>query len=420
MIWNQDEILFCQYKGGYVVYVPTRKKLAYISQEEKCRLDKRDATFINGIIDGDYYDIEAQRAFEKDTIPWLVLNVSDVCNMNCKYCYLGGGEDSNSFMSFDEAKTIVDAYFKYVFEKYADSINIKSDLWITIAGGAEPMCNYKVVKDIVEYIKTFRDERISNDQINLCLVTNGFFDSEKALYVSENFDRVQLSFDGPQMIQDKYRVDKLGNSTFETVFNVANILYKSKVTLVFKSVLTQETEKNLDEILAFFADNFPGTRVMTSDVQVSGNALKHGIKSPCGNNIAIKKKYEKILNLSYDSEKRIKCFYCGACTSKEFIVSSNGIVKTCAHVDPKRRFEIGRISDGKLIIDEMKVNENLNRYSIEKEEKCRECIAKYICSGGCPHSREYLDSMDCTVWRKRFVCMVDNIIGEKVHEDIHI
>lgn len=72
-----------------------------------------------------------------------------------------------------------------------------------------------------------------------------------------------------------------------------------------------------------------------------------------------------------------------------FIISKNNNIKVCAHEDADGIFIIGRVEGEKIVLDENKIEELQNKYSVHKRQQCAECIAKYYCAGGCPSVENY-------------------------------
>ena len=81
-------------------------------------------------------------------IEYLILQVTQQCNLRCKYCAYSGNyynrEHSSERMSFDIAKKAIDFYLER-----SDSAN---ELRLGFYGG-EPLLEYELIKKCVDYIK---------------------------------------------------------------------------------------------------------------------------------------------------------------------------------------------------------------------------------------------------------------------------
>lgn len=150
----------------------------------------------------------------------MTLQVTQNCNLRCKYCVYSGSYSnrvhSNKRMSFETAKSAID--FLYAHSSMTTSIGIGFY-------GGEPLLEFDLLKKCVEYAKM----KFIGKDLSFTLTTNATLLTEEIMkfFVKNNFF-VTISFDGPQVIQDKNRVMADGKSgSFETVMkNVEMFLNK--------------------------------------------------------------------------------------------------------------------------------------------------------------------------------------------------
>lgn len=141
----------------------------------------------------------------------ITLNVTDNCNMRCKYCaysehYTLYRQHREINMSSETMKKAVDFYF-------ANSPDVE-DRVISFYGG-EPLYNYKLIKECVEYVK----EKYAVP-VKYNFTTNAtLLDEEKAKFLVENDFSLLVSLDGPKRIHNRYRVFINNKGTFDTVLN---------------------------------------------------------------------------------------------------------------------------------------------------------------------------------------------------------
>ena len=106
-----------------------------------------------------------------------VLIEQAVCNFHCKYCHSGFSDGSN-------CHTFKTKFDKEWWEKNVELVPVEH---IAIWGG-EPFANFKVVSEIVEYLKPYVG--------TFTMICNGsLFDIEKAKWCIENNVRVHFSHD---------------------------------------------------------------------------------------------------------------------------------------------------------------------------------------------------------------------------------
>ena len=135
----------------------------------------------------------------------LVLNISNACNLRCKYCYANGGsyQSDEGMMSREVAEYALDLFYK----KY-EKIQM-----IQLFGG-EPLMNLP----LVEYVCNYVVEKKKNTRIGL--VTNGTLISEEFVRLVKKYNiMVTISYDGVPIVNDIMRVTRNGNGTSEKIKN---------------------------------------------------------------------------------------------------------------------------------------------------------------------------------------------------------
>ena len=126
----------------------------------------------------------------------LVLNVANVCNLDCVYCYAQGGDygGPHETMSAAVGRAAFDRYF---------------ELYETIGAvqffGGEPLLNWKTIEQLCEYCWALAD-RLGRPRPIFTMVTNGTVLNAGIIEMIRTFDiRVTVSLDGPPEITDALR-----------------------------------------------------------------------------------------------------------------------------------------------------------------------------------------------------------------------
>ena len=150
----------------------------------------------------------------------LLLQVTQSCNMRCKYCVYSDDysrKPSDLFMSFDIAKKAVDMHFKHNVSSFSTNIGFY---------GGEPLLNFTLIKDIVNYIKNEYPCRF----VYYNITTNAtLFNEEIIDFFIDNKINVMISLDGPKNIHDNKRIDVNNEGTFDKVMdNIRFIKIKNK------------------------------------------------------------------------------------------------------------------------------------------------------------------------------------------------
>lgn len=139
----------------------------------------------------------------------LILNVTDVCNLRCRYCvYSGKYPQRRSHSSRKMSRRVAEKAMNFFFEKSA----YVAEPHIGFFGG-EPLTNFDLIRYCVEYTETRQPGRYS-----FSLTTNGtLLSDQKCDYLVEHDFLLRISLDGPQELHDRLRVDRLGHGTWHTV-----------------------------------------------------------------------------------------------------------------------------------------------------------------------------------------------------------
>jgi len=154
-----------------------------------------------------------------NTLSKVVLNMSNACNLRCKYCYAdhGGYGRSNALMQKETLMEVI---------AYLERANIKKIGILSFFGG-EPLLNFDLIRDIVPVILSKFD--IDNFEI----VTNGTMLTEEIVkfLVQYNFV-VGVSIDGPADITDLLR----GKDTHKSAINAIRLCKASGLDKLTASV----------------------------------------------------------------------------------------------------------------------------------------------------------------------------------------
>jgi uncharacterized protein len=152
----------------------------------------------------------------------LVFEVTDACNLKCKYCayaelYERYDERKNKYLSFNKAKLLID----YLVDlwKNNSSASFIQPLTISFYGG-EPLMNYKLIKEIVDYTESIGN---INRKIFFSMTTNAVLLDKYMDYLVEKEFRLLISLDGDEYGQS-YRVNADGKNSFNKVMKNVKLL----------------------------------------------------------------------------------------------------------------------------------------------------------------------------------------------------
>lgn len=168
-----------------------------------------------------------------------VVKVASRCNINCTYCYMYNLGDL-SYKS--QPKFIADSTTRNFAEKmllHAKKNNLKT-VFIIIHGG-EPLLMSKA--NMQNFINHFDIIKAENIGVRFALQTNGILvDDEWCDFFKLHHIGIGVSLDGSKDINDRSRVDKNGNGTYDSVIRGIDILRKNNIAHGILSVLNVEAD----------------------------------------------------------------------------------------------------------------------------------------------------------------------------------
>ena len=139
----------------------------------------------------------------------LCLHIAHTCNLNCSYCFASQGKyhGERAIMSYEVGKRALD----FLIENSGTRRNLEVDFF-----GGEPLLNFDVVKQLVEYARSIEKEKGKN--FRFTLTTNGvLIDDDVIDFANKEMSNVVLSLDGRKEIHDRFRVDYAGNGSFDKI-----------------------------------------------------------------------------------------------------------------------------------------------------------------------------------------------------------
>lgn len=178
-----------------------------LSSIEDC--NKRLSLFSGSHPDDMVFHISRKDAIDElnNNLRQMVLNVTESCNLRCRYCLYSGSyhyerQHSSRKMSFIAAKKAVDFFIEH--SKWSGRRSIAFY-------GGESLVNYPLIKKIIEYSKEKKN-------IKFYLTTNGTLLNEEIIkFFIENNVTLSISLDGPEELHDRYRVFPDNEGSFKKI-----------------------------------------------------------------------------------------------------------------------------------------------------------------------------------------------------------
>jgi uncharacterized protein len=318
------------------------------------------------------------------------------CNLNCEYCYACAG-DLSQVIKPEIAKASIDFIVENALKKKSDNVNVG------FHGGGEPLLssNLPLINYALAYLKETSSAAGLKSRADV--VTNGVHSLETMQWAVENFDRINISIDGPEDIQNRQRPKKGGQGSFNDVVRTIKYLDQAKAkdgksyNYGMRATITDYSVKRIPEILEFFSSISRNKSFHLEPLFECGRCQTTGAKAPDPGvfleQMLIAEKRAKDLGVSFyysgGSIDKISETFCGACGGN-FFITPTGFVTTCLEACREESpifnsFKIGQYNETTGKIDFNLENiENLRNRKVTNMEFCEDCFAKYNCAGDCP------------------------------------
>ena len=366
--------------------------------------------------DDDYIDPAAAMALPKAAVvKALCLHVSHDCNLRCRYCFASTGDFGTGHrmtMDFDTARRAID----WVVEKSGKRRNIEVDFF-----GGEPLMALDTVKRTVEYARSLEEKH--DKCFRFTITTNGvLLDQDTIDYINREMSNVVLSLDGRREVNDHMRPTVNGKGSYDVIVPKFQQLVSQRGTKDYY-VRGTFTRENLD-----FADDVEhlaslGFRHVS--VEPASGPLDDPFAIKEGDLPAVEAEYEKLAR-QLQGRKDVNFFHFnvdlaqGPCVIKrlrgcgagcEYVaITPDGDIYPCHQVVGREEYRMGNVRSGDFDMDISGKFAELNIYT---REDCRNCWARFYCSGGCSASNLLVNgdikkpnAVACEMERKRLECAI--------------
>lgn len=348
----------------------------------------------------------------------LCLHIAHDCNLACKYCFAEEGEyhGRKALMSFEVGKKALD----FLVASSGNRVNLEVDFF-----GGEPLLNWQVVKDLVAYGRSLEEPH--HKKFRFTLTTNGVLLNDEILeFANKEMANIVLSIDGRQKIHDLMRPHRGGQGSYDEVVPKYKKVAESRKQMNYY-VRGTFTRNNLDfaEDVKHLADE--GFEQISVEPVVAADTEEYALREE--DLPVILSEYDK-LALEYIRRKKegkgFNFFHFmidldgGPCVAKrlsgcgsgtEYLaVTPWGDLYPCHQFVGQEEFLMGNVEDG---IIKPEIADDFRSCNVYSKEKCRDCFAKFYCSGGCMANAYHFhgtihDTYDigCKMQRKRVECAI--------------
>ena len=344
-----------------------------------------DAVIAEGLLNTPTPEIEYHK---REEIKALCIHICHDCNLKCTYCFASEGtyNTAHDYITADTGKKAID----FLVSHSGNRKNLEVDFF-----GGEPLLNMDVVKEIVDYGRTAC--AAASKTISYTMTTNCILLDEKTReYLDKEMENVVLSIDGRACVHDRVRKSKNGKDTHAIVL---------KNALAMAQLRGDKKHYARGTFTAYNLD-------FAADVQHLSDMGFHQISVepvvlPEDSPMAIQKEhiedikaeYDKLANLYLDrigTDKWFNFFHFmidlkhGPCLHKRLngcgagadyvAVSPIGDIYPCHQFVGELDFRMGSVLTGEF---NREIQHKFADVDVRKKDDCKNCFAKYYCSGGC-------------------------------------
>lgn len=348
----------------------------------------------------------------------LCLHIAHTCNLNCAYCFASQGkyQGDRALMSFEVGKRALD----FLIENSGTRRNLEVDFF-----GGEPLMNFDVVKQLVEYARSIEKEKGKN--FRFTLTTNGvLIDDDVIDFANREMSNVVLSLDGRKDVHDRYRVDYKGEGSWEKIVPKFKKLVQARGNKDYymRGTFTHHNPDFLEDIQTMLDLGFTELSmepVVCADTDES--ALTYDDLP------VVMEQYEKLAQLMISRRKEGRpftfyhymidlqggpCIYkrisgCGSGT-EYMAVTPWGDLYPCHQFVGDKKFLLGNVFDG---VKNTAIQDEFMECNVYAREECRDCWARLYCSGGCAANAYHATGSvkgvykyGCELFKKRMECAI--------------
>ena len=354
----------------------------------------------------------------KTVVKALCLHIAHDCNLGCRYCFAEEGEyhGRRALMSLEVGKQALD----FLVANSGNRRNLEVDFF-----GGEPTMNFDVVKELVRYGRSL--EGPHNKNFRFTLTTNGvLLDDDIMEFANREMANVVLSIDGRKEVNDYMRPTRNGKGSYDLIVpkfrkfaelrNQTNYYVRGTFThhnldfsedvlhladLGFKQISVEPVVAPPEEPYAIREEDLP--KLLEEYDKLAKEMIKRE-KEGRGFNF-----FHFMIDLTGGPCVYKRLSGCGSGT-EYLAVTPWGDFYPCHQFVGQEEFLMGNVDEGLKRLD---IRDEFKCCNVYAKEKCRDCFARFYCSGGCAaNSYNFHGSINdaydigCKLQQKRIECAI--------------
>jgi len=348
----------------------------------------------------------------------LCLHLAHACNLRCRYCFAGQGQFGGAadLMPLETGRRAID----FLIHRSGGRKHLEVDFF-----GGEPLLNFNVLKDLVEY--GHKQGNLAGKAFTFTLTTNALFlDQEVTRYLNDQDINVVLSLDGRREVHDAMRVTAMGAGTYDLVLARVRDFVNSRggSNYIIRGTFTRHNLDFCSDVLHLANLGFehlsvePVVALEEADYAIRADDLP-----------LVYHEYERLtreLLRRVQTRQQVNFFHFnidldgGPCLPKRLsgcgagheymAVAPNGDLYPCHQFVGRERYLIGNVAGEDFNAG---IADTFRRAHVYNKEKCAGCWAKFYCSGGCHANADLFNGsifkpyqLGCAITQKRLECAI--------------
>lgn len=382
-----------------------------IYYEKKYNYLKTNGYFHN--IENNYDNRLSKEIIENliSNIHHIVFEVTDACNLKCKYCGFGEFYDDydtrlKKMINPKIAKRMI-RYMQKVWESNKN-ISINRNTTISFYGG-EPLLNVPAIEEIINYIESFS---IKNHLFQYNMTTNAMLLDKYMNFLVKHSFNLLISLDGDKF-NNSYRVTNAGKKSFPQIIQNIELLQKTypkyfKEHVNFNAVL--HNRNSVKSIFDFIHNKF-GKTPNISELNLTGikRDKEEEFKKLYNNTEESLYKEENSQEIEKELFMRSSAYHStatflnqynheaiksysdffykpgnisylptGTCLpfTRKIFITVNGKILPCERIG--QQYALGEITESSINLDPQQIADKYNKY-FDKFKQCNNCYHAGMC-----------------------------------------
>ncbi|MCI9044791.1 MAG: thioether cross-link-forming SCIFF peptide maturase [Peptococcaceae bacterium] len=353
----------------------------------------------------------------------LCLNVCHDCDLRCRYCFASTGSfgGKRARMSFEVGAAALD----YLLEHSGARKFLEVDFF-----GGEPLLNIKVVQQLVAYGR--EREKDFGKTLRFTFTTNCVgLTPEISAWAEENNISVVLSHDGRPEMHDRQRVFPNDKGSYEIVTERIKqfLAQNSRGNAIVRGTYTAFNKDFTEDIKHWLDLGFPRLSMEPAVELPDGPGSERCLREE--DLPALREEYWRLADLFQQRREEGRPFEFfhfkldlrhGPCLPKRLtgcgagyeylVVTPEGDFYPCHQFVGREGFRLGSLSEG-ITAAGREIGEQFRQAHVYNKPKCRDCWARFFCSGGCHANAELFHhdilqpyELGCLISQMRLECAI--------------